>query len=82
MKNLQDIRIKNGLTQKELAYLADIPLRTIQHYERCEYNSANIGVYVLLRLAIALNCKLSDLLDDEAKDAAIAVEHSLLVPFS
>lgn len=33
MSRLKDLRIKNNMTQKELAKLTGIPLRSIQDYE-------------------------------------------------
>lgn len=81
MTNLQEIRKKNGLSQRELAVLSDVPLRTIQHYERGEFNFANIGVYTMIRLALALDCGLSDLLDGDAKNAAVALEKNLALAY-
>ena len=82
MTNLQEIRKKRGLTQSELAGLSGISLRTLQHYERGEFDFGNIGVSAMIRLSVALGCRLSDLLDGDAKNAAVIMEKNLLMPFS
>ena len=81
MTKLQEIRKRNGITQAELAGLSDIPLRTIQHYERGEFDFSNIGCFAMIRLALALNCRLSDLLDGAAETDAMIFEKRLQVPF-
>lgn len=77
MTNLQKIRKMNGITQKQLADLSGVSLRSIQHYERGEFNFANVGVEVMLSFALALRCRLSDLLDGDAAAVARAWEKTL-----
>ena len=78
MTKLQRIRKDRGLTQKELSQKSGIALRSIQHYERGEFNFANVGINVMLRFALALECRLSDLLDEQAAETALAWEQTVL----
>ena len=61
--NLKIQRQKAGLSQKELAELAGIPIRTIQQYEQRakDINKASAGN--LFALARVLGCKAEDLLE-------------------
>ena len=70
MTNLQKIRKEKGLTQKELAELAGVSLRSVQHYERGEFNFDNVGVLTMVSFALALKCGLSDLLDGPGAETA------------
>lgn len=74
---LQKIRKMNGLTQKQLADLSGVSIRSIQHYERGEFNFENVGVHVMVSFALALRCRLSDLLDGEAAETARKWERTL-----
>lgn len=78
MTNLQRIRKANHLSQKELAELTGISIRSIQHYERGEFNFANVGIHTMLRIALALQCRLSELLDGQAAETARAWEETML----
>lgn len=75
MTKLQNVRKEKGLTQRDLAIRSGVSLRMIQHYERGEFRFENVGVGVMLRLAVSLNCKLSDLLDGDAARIALALEN-------
>ena len=79
MTELQKIRRERGLTQLELAARSGVSLRMVQHYERGEFNFQNVGVLVMLRLAVALQCKLSDLLSGAARTSALCYEGYLQV---
>ena len=79
MTELQKIRRERGLTQLELAARSGVSLRMVQHYERGEFNFQNVGVLVMLRLAVALQCKLSDLLSGAARTSALCYEGFLQV---
>ena len=57
--NLRRLRKANGLTQEKLAELANLHLVYISMIER---SASNISIESLDRLAIALNCDISDLL--------------------
>lgn len=59
--NLKFWRQKIGLSQRELAEAAQIPVRTIQQYEQRQKSINNAQVDYLLRLSQILNCKVDDL---------------------
>ncbi len=55
--NIKELRLKNNLTQKDLARLVDTNETTISRWERGQHPS----VPALWKLARALNCKVDDL---------------------
>lgn len=59
---LRYMRIKNGLTQKELAEKASINIRQIQKYESGEYDIGNMTLKNALALAEVLACHVKDFL--------------------
>lgn len=59
--NLKFWRQKIGLSQRELAEAAQIPVRTIQQYEQRQKSINNAQADYLLRLSQILNCKVDDL---------------------
>lgn len=61
--NLKRIRIDCGFTQKELAFLTNIPLRTIQQYEQGQKNINNAQANYVLSLAQVLNCSPKEILE-------------------
>lgn len=61
--NLKIYRKRAGLSQKELAELADIPVRMIQHYEQRQKNINKAQVEYLARLSRVLNCNIEELLE-------------------
>ena len=63
MTNLQRIRKKIGLTQKELAELSGVNLRMIQKYEAGEKNINHAQVVTVFRLAFAVGVPLFDILE-------------------
>lgn len=63
--NLRTLRRKKGLLQKELAEQSGVELRTIQSYEQGKRELGNSDLVNVLRLAVALDCTVSDLLVDE-----------------
>lgn len=64
MQNLQKLRTNKGLSQKQLAELSGINLRVIQHYEQGSHNLNHARIDTIMRLAIALDCKIMDLIDN------------------
>jgi transcriptional regulator with XRE-family HTH domain len=58
--HLRNLRIRNGLSQEELAYESDLDISQIGRIERGVVNTC---LCVLQRLAKALNISLKDLLD-------------------
>ena len=61
--NLKIYRKTAGLSQKQLAELADIPVRMIQHYEQRQKNINKAQTEYLVRLSRVLNCEIEDLLE-------------------
>lgn len=62
---LQKIRVKRGLSQSELAKIADMPVRRIQLYENNIEAINGARLETLCNLCIALNCKISDILESK-----------------
>lgn len=63
---LKAMRLQKNITQKELAAIADISQRVLQQYEQGtqrEIDSARLDV--ILKLCIALDCEISDILERE-----------------
>ena len=63
---LKAMRLQKNITQKELAARADISQRVLQQYEQGtqrEIDSARLDV--ILKLCIALDCEMSDILNRE-----------------
>ena len=61
--NLKALRTLAGLSQSELAKLADVPVRTIQQYEQRQKDINKAQAETLLRFARVLNCKIEDLME-------------------
>jgi len=61
--NLKLLRKKAGFSQKTLAELSGVPLRTIQQYEQRQKSINKAQAIYLVMLAQALCCKVEDLLE-------------------
>ena len=61
--NLKIYRKRAELSQKQLAELADIPVRMIQHYEQRQKNINKAQTEYLVSLSKVLNCDIEDLLE-------------------
>lgn len=62
---LKEMRKKKGYSRATLSDITGVSARNIEHYET-GYRDINGGkLDVLCRLALALNCKLEDILTDE-----------------
>ena len=61
--NLKIIRMQSGFTQKELAEISGVPVRTIQQYEQRRKNINKAQGEYLLMLAKALNCSMEQLIE-------------------
>ena len=61
--NLKIYRKRAGLSQKQLAEIADIPVRMIQHYEQRQKNINKAQTEYLVKLSKVLNCDIEDLLE-------------------
>ena len=60
---LQDIRKKRDLSQRQLADEAGVPLQVLQRYEMGYRNIDGADLERLCDLAIALDCKVYDILE-------------------
>lgn len=65
MSNLQEIRKRRNMTQKQLAELSGVPEVMIQKYE-CKYKNINKAATITcLKLANALKVNIRDILEEE-----------------
>lgn len=59
---LKELRIKKGLTQKELAQKAGLSVRLIQKYEQNVQDLNQVYAITIYKLAKVLDCSYEDLL--------------------
>lgn len=64
MTNLQKIRKLRGMSQSKLAASAGINNRTLQHYEQGAKLIDNAHLSTIIKLCIALNCNIEDILEN------------------
>lgn len=62
--HLKKIREANGLSQSQLASMADVSLRSIQMYEQRKNSIDKAQVHSLFRLSKVLGCSMEDLLEN------------------
>lgn len=65
MNNLKSIRESAAMTQKELADLSGVNVRSIQAYESGLRDLSGASVSVVYSLARALGCKIEELIGQE-----------------
>lgn len=65
LSRLQAYRKRIGLSQRELAERAEVPLRTIQQYEQKQKNINHARADYVLRIAKVLYCRPDDLMETE-----------------
>lgn len=58
-------RLEAGLSQSQLAEKADIPFRTLQCFEQGAKPIEQARLSTILKAAIALNCKIEDIIDSQ-----------------
>ena len=63
MSKLQEIRKAKGLSTKALGELAQVNHRMIEKYENGERDLGGAAVRTVLRLAKALECEITDLVE-------------------
>lgn len=63
-KKLKELRQAGGLSQSQLAEKTGINVRTIQHYEQGSKNFDHARIDTILKVCIALNCKLDDIIEN------------------
>lgn len=64
MKKLKQLRMAQGLSQSQLAEKTGLNVRVLQHYEQGTKNFDHARIDILLKYCLALNCKLSDLIEN------------------
>lgn len=64
MKKLKELRLAAGLSQSQLAEKAGLNVRMLQYYEQGYKNINNARIDILIKYCLALDCKLSDLIDE------------------
>lgn len=65
MKKLKEVRLTKGLTQKQLADAVGMNIRTLQHYEQGSKIFDHARLDTLLKICLALECKLADIIENE-----------------
>ena len=68
MTKLQTYRKRAGFTQPELAYMADLSLRTLQDYEQGRKPLEKAAAVTVLRLAGVLGCTVEQLISEEVPE--------------
>lgn len=61
--NLRLLRQRAGLTQRRLAELSGVPVRTVQQYEQRQKNINKAQAERLVRLSKVLCCGIGDLME-------------------
>ena len=62
---LKELRRARGFSQIQLAEKTGLNVRTIQHYEQSSKNFDHARIDTILRVCIALDCKLEDILENQ-----------------
>lgn len=65
MVKLKEVRQAKGWSQSKLAENTGLNVRTLQHYEQGSKIFDHARLDTILRCAIALDCKIEDLIDNE-----------------
>lgn len=65
MLKLKEVRLEKGLTQKQLADAVGMNIRTLQHYEQGSKIFDHARLDTLLKICLALNCKLTDVIEND-----------------
>lgn len=61
---LKELRRARGFSQIQLAEKTGLNVRTIQHYEQGSKNFDHARLDTILRVCIALDCKLEDIVEN------------------
>lgn len=71
--NIKRLRLFKGFTQEDLSNIAGIPKNAVQRYEL--YGTGTCPLKYAQRLAAALDCSVSDLLDDVEEMHVKSITH-------
>lgn len=63
VSKLKKMRIKKGLTQKQLSEASKVPIKCIGNYEQLRRDLNHAHAIVVYRFSSALDCSYTDLLD-------------------
>ncbi len=63
-RKLKEMRQSRGLSQSQLAEKTGINVRTIQHYEQGSKIFDHARIDTIMKVCIALNCKLEDVIEN------------------
>lgn len=63
-KKLKEMRQSKGLSQSQLADKTGINVRTLQHYEQGSKIFDHARIDTIMKICIALNCKLEEVIDN------------------
>ena len=64
MSKLKTKRMEANLSQSQLAEKASMNVRTLQHYEQGSKIFDNARIDTILRVCLALNCKIEDVIEN------------------
>lgn len=64
-KKLKEMRQAAGLSQSQLAEKANMNVRTLQHYEQGSKVFDHARIDTILRVCLALDCKLEDVIENQ-----------------
>lgn len=64
-KKLKEMRQAAGLSQSQLAEKTGINVRTLQHYEQGSKVFDHARIDTILKVCLALNCKLKDIVENQ-----------------
>jgi DNA-binding transcriptional regulator YiaG len=60
---LELLRKKNNLSNKDLSLITNIPVRTLESYQRREKNINKINGDILYKLSLIFQCKIEEILE-------------------
>lgn len=64
MNKLKQMRLSRNLSQSQLAEKTGMNVRTLQHYEQMSKNFDHARIDTILRVCLALNCKMEDIIEN------------------
>lgn len=64
VKKLKEMRQSRGLSQIQLAEKTGLNVRVLQHYEQGSKIFDNARIDTIMKVCIALNCKLEDVIEN------------------
>ena len=65
MTKLKSKRVEAGMSQTQLAKMAGLNVRTLQHYEQASKPFDHARIDTIMKVCIALSCKIEDILEDQ-----------------